>query len=152
MDLKRQQIDAFTVSGLRVRTDNAAEHSTESAKIGPMWRQFFAGALTEIIPDQQAGSPVYGVYSAYESDASGAFDVTAGVAVDKPAGGYESVEIEAGDYLVFEAHGQMPDAVISTWGKVWTFFNDNPQIQRRYATDFEAYTDPESVSIHIGVR
>ncbi|PTS94683.1 AraC family transcriptional regulator, partial [Pseudomonas sp. HMWF006] len=35
MDLKRQQIDAFTVSGLRVRTDNAAEHSTESAKIGP---------------------------------------------------------------------------------------------------------------------
>jgi hypothetical protein len=46
----------------------------------------------------------------------------------------------------------LPDAVISTWGKIWDFFAANPQIQRRYATDFEAYTGPESVSVYIGVR
>ncbi|PTT26929.1 effector binding domain-containing protein, partial [Pseudomonas sp. HMWF021] len=55
-------------------------------------------------------------------------------------------------YLVFEAQGPLPDAVISTWGRIWEFFEQNPQIQRRYATDYEAYTGPESVAVYIGVR
>lgn len=152
MDLKRQQIDAFTVAGLRVRTTNATEHQPETAKIGPMWGRFFGEELAESIPGKSANSPIYGVYSAYESDASGAFDVTAGVAVNASIKDFESVLIEAGEYLVFEAQGTLPDAVISTWGKIWKFFEENPQIQRRYATDFEAYTGPESVSVYIGVR
>ncbi|MEI7049104.1 GyrI-like domain-containing protein [Pseudomonas koreensis] len=152
MDLKRQQIDAFTVAGLHVRTTNAAEHQPETAKIGPMWGRFFGEELAESIPGKSAHSPIYGVYSAYESDASGAFDVTAGVAVNASVKDFESVRIEAGEYLVFEAQGPLPDAVISTWGKIWDFFAANPQIQRRYATDFEAYTGPESVSVYIGVR
>ncbi|BBP70592.1 transcriptional regulator [Pseudomonas sp. Seg1] len=152
MDLKRQQIESFTVSGVRVRTTNAAEHTPDTAKIGPMWGEFFSKGLAEEIPGKQTGSPVYGVYSAYESDASGQFDVTAGVAVNNPAEGFESIVIEDGDYLVFEAQGPLPDAVISTWGKVWSFFESNPQIQRRFVTDFEAYTGPESVSVYIGVH
>ena len=152
MDLKRQQIESFTVSGVQVRTTNAAEHKPDTAKIGPMWGQFFGKELAETIPGKSAHSPIYGVYSAYESDASGQFDVTAGVAVKKPAENFKSIVIDAGDYLVFEAQGPMPEAVISTWGKVWSFFEANPQIQRRYATDFEAYTGPEAVSIYIGVR
>ena len=152
MDLKRQQIDAFTVSGLRVRTTNAVEPNPETAKIGPMWGEFFAKGLAEVIPGKRVGSPVYGVYSAYEADATGAFDVTAGVAVDEPSADFQSVTIEAGDYLVFEAQGPLPDAVIATWGKIWTFFEANPQIQRRFATDFESYTGPESVAVHIGIR
>ncbi|WP_025112445.1 GyrI-like domain-containing protein [Pseudomonas sp. H1h] len=152
MDLKRQQIDAFTVAGLRVRTTNAAEHQPATAKIGPMWGQFFSEELAESIPAKTANSPIYGVYSAYESDASGAFDVTAGVAVSARTKDYEAVQIEAGEYLVFEAQGTLPDAVIATWGRIWTFFADNPQIQRRYATDFEAYTGPESVAVYIGIH
>ncbi|MBK5373469.1 GyrI-like domain-containing protein [Pseudomonas sp. TH08] len=152
MDLKRQQINAFTVSGLSVRTTNAAEHNPETAKIGSMWGEFFGKGFTESIQGKRADSPVYGVYSAYESDASGHFDVIAGVAVDEASADFQSVTIEAGDYLVFEAQGPLPDAVIATWGKVWTFFEENPQIQRRYATDFETYTGPESVAIHIGIR
>ncbi|MFJ2478653.1 GyrI-like domain-containing protein [Pseudomonas sp. NPDC087598] len=152
MDLKRQQIESFTVSGVQVRTTNAAEHKPDTAKIGPMWGDFFSKGLAEEMPGKQTGSPVYGVYSAYQSDASGEFDVTAGVAVNKLAENFKSIVIEAGDYLVFEAQGPMPEAVISTWGKVWSFFEANPQIQRRFATDFEAYTGPEAVSIYIGVR
>ncbi len=152
MDLKRQQIDSFTVSGLRVRTGNAAEHVAETAKIGPMWGEFFARGLADDMPARQVNSAVYGVYSAYESDASGQFDVTAGVAVTQPAEGFDAVVVEAGDYLVFEAQGPLPDAVIATWGKIWTFFEANPQIERRYATDFEAYTGPESVAVYIGIR
>lgn len=152
MDLKRQQIDAFTVAGMRVRTTNAAEHQPETAKIGPMWGEFFDQKLAENIPGKSASSPIYGVYSGYESDVSGAFDVTAGVAVNAAAEGYESVLIEAGEYLVFEAQGALPDAVIATWGRIWTFFEENPQIKRRFATDFEAYTGPESVAVCIGIR
>ncbi|TPG73905.1 AraC family transcriptional regulator [Pseudomonas arsenicoxydans] len=53
-----------------------------------------------------------GVYSAYESDASGAYEVTAGVSVSTPNPEFENVEIQAGKYLVFEARGPMPSAVI----------------------------------------
>ncbi|MCU0117587.1 GyrI-like domain-containing protein [Pseudomonas sp. B2M1-30] len=152
MDVKQQHVDPFTVSGLRVRTTNAAEHNAETAKIGPMWGRFFAEGLAQVIPGKLTESPVYGVYSAYESDASGAFDVTAGVAVTDPSTDFETIRIESGDYLVFSASGAMPDTVISTWGYIWNHFQTNPHLQRRFATDFEAYTGPESVSIYIGVR
>ncbi|MBX9404854.1 GyrI-like domain-containing protein [Pseudomonas baetica] len=152
MDLKKQYVDQFLVSGLRVRTKNAAETSAETAKIGPMWGQFQGGNLATVIPGKPTTSPVYGVYSGYESDASGKFDVTAGVAVEQPARDFETVRIEGGEYLVFEGQGSLPDAVIAAWGRVWAYFEANPQIQRRFATDFEAYTSPESVSIYIGLR
>ncbi len=114
--------------------------------------RFFSEEQAESIPGKIPGSAIYGVYSAYESDASGAFDVTAGVAVNARPKGYETVQIEAGEYLVFEAQGPLPDAVIATWRRIWTFFEENPQIQRRYATDYEAYTGPESVAVCIGIR
>lgn len=152
MDLQQQYVDSFTVSGLRVRTANAAEHNPETAQIGPMWGQFFAKGLAEVIPGKLTESSVYGVYSAYESDASGAFDVTAGVAVTEPSADFETIRIESGNYLVFEGRGPLPGAVIETWGRIWQHFEANPQIERRFATDFEAYTGPESVAIYIGLR
>lgn len=152
MDLQQQHVESFTVSGLRVRTTNAAEHKAETAKIGPMWGQFFGKNLAEAIPGKLTESPIYGVYSAYESDASGAFDVTAGVAVVNPQTDFETIQIESGKYLVFQGQGALPDAVIATWGRIWKHFEANPQIQRRYATDFEAYLGPESVAIYIGIR
>ncbi|MFM9380381.1 GyrI-like domain-containing protein [Pseudomonas sp. UV AK001] len=152
MDLQQQHVESFMVSGLRVRTTNAAEHKAETAKIGPMWGEFFGRNLAQVIPGKQTESPIYGVYSAYESDASGAFDVTAGVAVVDPQSGFETIRIESGEYLVFQGQGALPDAVIATWGRIWKHFEANPQIQRRYATDFEAYLGPESVAIYIGIR
>ena len=152
MDLRQQHVESFTVSGLRVRTTNAAEHKAETAKIGPMWGAFFGRSLAQDIPGKLAESPIYGVYSHYESDASGAFDVTAGVAVVDPQNGFESIRIESGEYLVFEGQGALPEAVIATWGRIWKYFEANPQIQRRYATDFETYLGPESVAIYIGIR
>ncbi|MBV4458608.1 GyrI-like domain-containing protein [Pseudomonas sp. COR58] len=153
MDLKQLYVNGFTVAGLRVRTTNLAEHDGHTAKIGPMWDRFHKAGLAAVIPGKQTESPVYGVYSAYESDASGAFDVTAGVAIlDRDSTDFETVRIESGDYLVFEGHGALPEAVIATWGRIWRYFEDNPQVERRYATDFEAYTGPDSVAVHIGIR
>lgn len=151
MEVKQVYVAPFSVSGLKVRTRNSAELTAETAKIGPMWGRFFGEGLNEQIAPQQPAAPVYGVYSGYESDASGAFDVTAGMAVEEPAPGYETINIEEGRYLVFEGSGPMPDAVISAWQYIWNYFEANPQVQRRFATDFEAYNGPESVAVHIGI-
>lgn len=151
MEVKQVYVAPFIVSGLQVRTRNSAEQTAETAKIGPMWGRFYSEGLMERIAPQPAGSPVYGVYSGYESDASGAFDVTAGMGAQESAPGYESISIEDGRYLVFEGSGSMPDAVISAWQFIWNYFESNPQIERRFATDFEAYTGPESVAVHIGI-
>lgn len=151
MEVKQVYVAPFSVSGLKVRTRNSAEMAADTAKIGPMWGQFFAEGLNERIAPQQSAPPIYGVYSGYESDASGAFDVTAGMGVEEPAQGYATIDIEEGRYLVFEGTGPMPATVISAWQHIWHYFEENPQIQRRFATDFEAYNGPESVAVHIGI-
>ena len=46
----------------------------------------------------------------------------------------------------------MPDCVIQTWGLIWAYFADNPQTLRRFTTDFEVYSGPDSVAIYIGVQ
>lgn len=151
-NIKEQQISQVRVSGLRIRTRNADEMSPASAKIGPMWQRFFGEGLYDTIPGKQPGSPVYGVYSGYESDAGGLFDVTAGVATAEAAEGFDSLVIQAGRYLVFEARGQMPDAIIRAWQQVWAYF-EQPGVQTRaFVTDFEAYQADDLALIHIGIR
>ncbi|SIS07670.1 GyrI-like domain-containing protein [Pseudomonas sp. A214] len=152
MDVKLKAVEPFTVAGLQVHTRNADEQQPEMARIGPMWQQFFSEGLFDKIPARQSESFVYGVYSNYESDATGYFDVTAGVQVDATSAGYAAVDIEGGDYLMFSAKGPMPDCVIQTWGLIWAYFVDNPQTLRRFTTDFEVYSGPDSVAIYIGVQ
>ncbi|MNQ47980.1 Bacterial transcription activator, effector binding domain [compost metagenome] len=151
MGVKQLEVQPFRVAGLRVRTLNEAEQQASTARIGPMWQRFFSEGLYDKIAGKTADSWVYGVYSQYESDASGAFDVLAGVAVNEAPTDYHSLEVQGGQYLVFDAKGPMPDSVIEAWGRVWAYFDEHPQIQRRFATDFEAYTGPDSVAVHIGI-
>lgn len=149
-----EKIRAFRVAGIAVRTRNSDEMNPETSRIGGLWDRFFSESWEHKLPRPGADGRIFGVYSAYESNEHGAFDVTAGV--DAPegadiAGGAKTVEIEAGDYLVFHGQGTMPQMVIDAWGEVWRYFGDNPQIRRRFTTDFEAYAGPDRVAIHIGV-
>lgn len=152
MDVKLREVLPFRVAGLQVRTCNAAEQQADSARIGPMWQRFYVEDLFNKIASRQPDSFVYGVYSNYESDALGAFDVMAGVAVSDAGADYPSVQIQGGDYLVFSAQDAMPDCVIQAWGLIWAYFQDNPQVRRAFATDFEVYTRPDSVAIYIGIQ
>ncbi|MBY0444290.1 MAG: GyrI-like domain-containing protein [Burkholderiales bacterium] len=151
MNPKHTSVSAFTVAGLTGRTKNSDEFNPTTARIARVWGQFFAGNLIEKIPSRLANSPVYGVYSAYEGDANGLYDLTAGVSVSEGSTDFTTVNIQAGDYLVFEARGAMPAAVIQAWGNVWAYFEQNPQIKRSYQTDFESYIGPNEVHIYIGV-
>ena len=150
------QIPAFSVAGIAVRTSNSAEMNPAIAQLGGLWGRFFSESWERQLPARGDDGRIYGVYSGYESDQHGAFDVTAGVALADPATpqtapGAVRVDIEPGDYLVFTGQGEMPQMVIDAWQRVWRHFADNPQVQRRFGTDFEAYEGPDKVAIHVGV-
>ncbi|CAN7171228.1 GyrI-like domain-containing protein [Acidovorax sp. LjRoot129] len=151
------RIPAFSVAGIAVRTSNNDEMNPAIARLGGLWGRFFSESWERKLPSRGDDGRIYGVYSGYESNEHGAFDVTAGVAVADAAAaqavpGAVRVDIEAGDYLVFTGQGDMPQMVIDTWVQIWHYFAANPQVQRRFGTDFEAYEGPEKVAIHIGVK
>ncbi|WP_298210816.1 GyrI-like domain-containing protein [Acidovorax sp.] len=150
MQPTRTQVSAFTTAGPQVRTRNSDEMNPATARIGGLWGSYFS---------QRPPSPdarIYGIYSGYESDAHGAFDMTAAEPVDAASGlptpDSVRVQVQGGDYLVFSGQGAMPQAVIDTWGQVWRYFAEHPQVQRCYGTDFEAYEGADKVAIHIGVK
>lgn len=149
MQPTRQHQPAIDVGGLSVRTTNAEEANPATGRIPTLWGRFFGENVMGVTPNRDPSElRNFGVYSAYESDAQGAFDVTAGVAVTDGA----TVRIEAADYLVFDATGPMPQAVIAAWVQVWQYFQAHPEIKRSYRSDFEAYTGPLAATVHIGVE
>ena len=98
------------------------------------------------------------VYSAYENDYLGNFDILIGVQV----GGFENIPpglsseiLLPAKYLVFKAKGQMPRAVIETWKQIWDYFAGSKSPYRRaYTADFEWYHSAKSneVDIFIAVK
>jgi len=148
MEPSREHIDGFAVTGHTVRTTNREESDPVTARIGALWRRFFADPALLSTPQRSDHAHNYGVYSNYESDARGAFDVTAGVAVAH--GG--TVQVEASDYLVWSSSGPMPQAVLGAWQRVWAYFDAHPEVRRRHVSDFEAYTSPTDVKVWIGVE
>jgi predicted transcriptional regulator YdeE len=151
MEPTRRHQDAFQVAGISVRTTNREESTPDTARIRGLWQRFFGEQTYASTPKRTADTRIFSVYSAYESDADGAFDVMAGVAVSNGLDSANSVAIEAGDYLVFTGQGEMPQMVIVAWQRIWQYFEAHPEVVRSYRSDFEAYEGPDKVSIHIGV-
>lgn len=146
--MKLTEIDSFQVAGLSVRTTNAQEMQTSTAKIGALWGNFYA----QLIPTLPADAINYGVYSDYESDYTGEFKVLAGSDSLVENSDLDRCQIQAGKYLVFTQQGNMPQAVIDAWGAVWNYFSDvNCPHQRAYHTDFEKYIGCDQVEVYIGV-
>src|ERR671912_1033769 len=115
MQPQQQRLEPFRVAGLTARTSNRDESDPEAARIGFLWNRFFGERVYEKTPHRIDDMRLYGVYSDYEADAHGAFDITTGVAV---ADGPASVRIEGGNYLVFSARGEMPQMVTELWDQI----------------------------------
>lgn len=167
MPKQLKHFDAFTVSGLSIRTSNMDEANPKTAKIGQLWRDFFGRDLMNIIPNREPNTPIYGIYSGYESDHNGFFDVNASVRVSdvldsenderddiiqQAASEFTTVTIEAGDYMAFTTTGEMPQRIIDGWGMVWAHFEGETTYKRRFTTDFEQYVDNDNVVIYIAVE
>lgn len=153
MEPKVIDVSSFSVSGLKTRTTNFAELNKDTAKISGLWGQFYSMELAGNIPNRVPDTPILGVYSAYESDATGAYNLTIGVQVRPPVSSiFENVDVQEGKYIVFEAMGPMPAAIIQTWSAIWRYFELNLRVRRNYQTDFESWSGPEEVKIYIGVE
>ncbi|MAE01613.1 GyrI-like domain-containing protein [Pseudoalteromonas lipolytica] len=86
-----------SLSGFKVRTCNANEMSAEGAQIGHLWQRFYS----EIAPELTSTSQIYGVYTHYESDVTGDFDVYACTNTPINTVETEFVDLAAGHYLRF---------------------------------------------------
>lgn len=142
---KVEKVDSFTVVGFSTRTQNNDEFNPQTAKIANLWQKFFSSDLANN-PD------IFGVYSNYESDATGFYTVTAGIRSNDLRADLNTVKIQAGNYLVFQGKGEMPNIVVATWKQIWKFFETNPEYKRNYTSDFEAYKSSDEVMIYIGLE
>ena len=145
--MKTVVIENTPVFGIKTRTNNQAEMSPETAKIGLLWQQF----ASEVAPKLEPGSQIFGLYCNYESDHTGNFDVFACSDIDS---GKSSAQhhIETGKYLVFNDTGEMPQVVIQLWQQVWQYFaSEQHQHKRAFSTDFELYKSDNEVELYISI-
>ena len=152
MQPKLIELQPFTLSGISIRTSNSEQAQPVGDSIGGLWQRFMGQGLADKIPAKLPDSPLYGVYSDYESDANGQFTATVAVAVTAATPAFDTIEVGGGRYLVFEARGAIPQSVIEAWGRIWPFFEASKEWKRRFAEDFEVYRYPDMVEIHIGVE
>ena len=147
--MKKIKLTSKVITGLKTRTKNSDEMNPKIAKIGSLWQNFFA----KLVPTLEKPTvPMYGVYTNYESDAMGEFDLLVGVENLKESDKLTSVTLKEGNYLCFESKGEMPQAIIETWGEIWAYFSDkNCTEKRAYGTDFELYLSQSEAEIYIGV-
>lgn len=145
-------INSFIVSGPKTRTNNQAEMIPAQAKLPILWGSFIRENIKEQIPHQEKDSPVYGVYTNYQSDFQGDYDVIAGVkTTSADVGLFSSVHIAEGNYLLFEKKGTMPQVVMETWLAIWDYFSEPQSVTRLYTADFEIYKN-DGVAIYIAVE
>ncbi|MCV2359030.1 GyrI-like domain-containing protein [Paucibacter sp. TC2R-5] len=145
--MQREKIASFQVQGPSCRTSNAAEFNPLTGRIGPLWQEFAASGLGTDL------SQVFGVYFDYADRHLGEYSVMAGVKrAEAPSAGERSVNIPAGEYLVFDCKGPMPGALIAGWGQVWAHFAQPDAPARAYGHDFERYLGLDHAQICIGLK
>ena len=141
--------------GLATRTTNADEADPSKARIGELWGRFTSQNWAERLGQGGAVGPTLAVYSAYESDVSGSYQILVGREVP---GSYpvapplQVVDIPPGQYLVFSCTGPLPGAVIDGWRAVWAFFERPDAPRRSYTADFETYLGPERIEIWVATK
>lgn len=140
-----KHVDSFIVTGFTLRTKNSDEFNPDTAKLPSLWQQFYSS-------NPSPSRTIFGVYSGYESDANGSYDITVGTLNSDQDAKLNTVKISSGNYLVFQNKGAMPQTVIDTWKRVWDYFNLDSPYQRCFITDFEEYKNGDEVAIFIGVK
>lgn len=141
--------------GLAIRTTNAAEANPSVSKIPGLWGRFTAEQWSERLQTVGAFGPTIAVYSAYESDISGSYQLLVGRQVrnsQSVSPPLQIVSVPQASYLVFRCPGPLPQAVIDGWRDVWAYFARPNARQRAYTFDFERYPDGEPVEIWVAVQ
>ncbi|OAB40129.1 GyrI-like domain-containing protein [Paenibacillus glacialis] len=150
----------ITLTGVSVRTTNA-EEAGPNGQLSKLWETYFQSNLSL---QEGINNPnlIYGLYTDYESDASGAYTALIGHEVGDGAvladNNFDCVVIPESKYLVFTTkRGPVFEVVAQSWGDIWTYFEESQEV-RTFTGDFELYdgrnfdpTDAE-VQIYIAIQ
>ena len=136
-----ETLETFTVVGLTVRTNNAAEAGGQGA-IGRLWQTTMQNGALDQIPNK-AGDGYVVVYSDYASDNTGDYNYTLGCRVssaEKIPDGMVARTVPAGKYAALTSETGSPQEVIpALWRRINTMTPQQLGGTRAYATDFETY-------------
>ena len=155
MEPKLTTSEAIKVIGIEVGTTNQLEMNPATAKIPGLYARYYQDHIAEKIPHKKKDGSMLGVYTNYESDHTGAYTLVIGVPVtslDAIPAQMTGVTIPAGKYLVFQARGPMPQALIETWTTIWNYFPGHPGYKRAYTTDYEIHRGEDSADIYVAVK
>ena len=155
METRIEERDGFTLMGSSIKTSNLNEANPTTMKIPGHWQKFTQeGNLRTLAPLATSGA-LMGLYSGYETDHTGTYDLTIGTTVsetEKPIAGMRLIKVPSSRYVVFTTRpGKIPDVIIEGWKYIWDFFDSNDVYVRSYTGDFEVYDeraqDPENAVI-----
>ena len=120
--------------------------------IGELWSRFFDEQIFDKIPYKEDEN-IYMVYTDYSSNYTGTYIALLGARVaslDYVPGNMTGRSFNGGIFKKFVARGDMPQALIETWQKIWSMDDD---LGRTYTYDFEVYTAnaQEEIDIFVAV-
>lgn len=126
------QLKAKKIYGKKIRTNN--RHVEEII------------ALWSDVPSMKLEGDVYAVYSNYESNFKGDYDLLVG---NEQADFFDSVQIKAGQYVEIPLTIANVEGVGAAWQMIW---QDKELEQRRtYQSDIEHYKQDGTISIYLSV-
>lgn len=134
------------VAGISVRTSNGAPDM--QAKIGGLWQNFYGKGIERSVTGRVNGRAI-GLYTNYESDCTGEYDIAACCEVALGTELPEALEhfvIPGGKYAEFVVHGGVAEVGMA-WGEIWSI-----PLNRAYTGDFEEYyesADPMNAEIRL---
>lgn len=139
------QLEEKKVVGVSARTNN--QDPNMIAMIGGLWGQLFSGMYDQI--QNKINGKTIGLYSDYENQVYGDYDITVGCEVsslDDQSEGAIVKQIPSAKYAKFVIRGHMQQAVGQFWTELWDM-----DLKRTYTGDFEEYQEggtPEDTEIH----
>lgn len=162
MHKQKVTLNALTLIGLTVRTNNRNELRPASAKIASQVYYYWRGEVANRIKHRANPGVTYAVYTDYASDEHGDYTYFIGEVVDslenQDLTEFKALSIPQSDYQKFTtAPGKIPQIVFTAWQQIWAMSNHKLEGKRRYVADFEiydskaAYSNSAIVDIYLGV-
>lgn len=146
MDYEIVTLQEKMAAGITARTNN---HAPDMGRvIGGLWESFYGKGFYEAIPADRRGR-VLGIYSNYESDENGDYDMTVACELTAEADLPETFtvrSIPAGRYAKFVIRGDVQQALVQFWQELWGM-----DLNRSFRADFEEYQEMsgEEAEIHV---
>lgn len=147
--MKLGYVKKLMLSGITTRTNNKNETNEQTQKIAPLWEQYDNENIYSQTLNKAKNTSFYGIYSNYETDQNGDYDVTVALEVTKAK---NAIIIENKRYLIFKKEGELPEVAFELWQEIWDYFENNDEYERDFLIDFEKYSKEDEIEIYISVK